>query len=316
VREHFVAIGMVVVAMTTVLLTPPLRAAGQSYETSTDEKAKTQKAPAKAGPIRRTPDGQPDIRGTWTKVGGGLNEAKPPPTQLKAFGLLAEPKGFGQQGLFAGPEGALVSRSPQYEPKPAPPRGIVDPPDRVLPYRPEALAARLDWASKMCCPAHSLEHLELSARCTPPAPWTGGGGVQILQRPGQVVLLFESNHNSRVMYTDGRPHQGPSIRSFGGDSIGRWEGNTLVVETTNLTGLGHFGVGATIAPFSDVLRLTERFTVVSDKLITYEITYDDPKTFTRPVKSAGYFYPSDDGEELVEVTCHEGSYALRNVFGF
>ena len=57
--------------------------------------------------------------------------------------------------------------------------------------------------------------------------------------------------------------------------------------------------------------------MVADKLITYEITYDDPKTFTRPVKSAGYFYPSDEGEEMApEITCHEGSYALPDVFGF
>jgi len=120
-----------------------------------------------------------------------------------------------------------------------------------------------------------------------------------------------------VFYTDGRPHLNSNMRFFGGNSIGRWEGNTLVVETSNLDGRGHFAVGATFPPFSKALRLTERFAVVSDKLITYELTYDDPKTFTRPVKSAGYFYPPDEGEELApEVTCHEGSYALQNTFGF
>jgi hypothetical protein len=168
----------------------------------------------------------------------------------------------------------------------------------------------------MCCPAKSFDYIELSMRCVPPQPWAGGG-VHILQRPGEVALLFESNHNSRVFYTDGRPHLNSNMRFFGGDSIGRWEGNTLVVETSNLDGRGHFGVGATFAPFSKALRLTERFTAVSDKLITYEITYDDPKTFTRPVKSAGYFYPYDDDEELApELTCHEGSYALLDAFGF
>ena len=103
------------------------------------------------------------------------------------------------------------------------------------------------------------------------------------------------------------------MRFFGGDSIGRWEGNTLVVETSNLDGRGQ----GNPFPFSKELHLTERFTVVSDKLITFVLTYDDPNTFTRPVKSAGYFYPYNEDEELApEFTCHEGSYSLPIIFGF
>ena len=320
-RKRFVVTGVAVVAAVTALLTPTLHAARQSPGTSTKDpkaQAKAEKAPAKPGTIKRLPDGTPDIRGTWTKVGGGLNEAKPLETALKPFGVLAEPQGFGQGQVTAGPGGVPATRrAPKWLPEPRPPSGIVDPPDRVLPYTPEGLALRQDYAKNMCCPAKSLDYLELSMRCIPPAPWAGGGGVQILQRPGEVALLFESNHTSRVFYTDGRPHLNSNMRFFGGDSIGRWEGDTLVVETSNLDGRGHFAVGATFPPFSKALRLTERFAVVSDKLITYELTYDDPKTFTRPVKSAGYFYPPDEGDELApEVTCHEGSYALQNTFGF
>ena len=207
-------------------------------------------------------------------------------------------------------------RVPKYVPDPRPPQGIVDPKDRVLLYTPEGLALRLDYAKNMCCPAKSLRYLELTMRCAPPQPWAGGG-VHILQRPGEVLFLFEANHQNRVFYTDGHPHPSSDMRFFGGHSTGHWEGNTLVVDTTNLDGRAFFGVGNTFAPFSKALHLTERFTVVSDKLITFELTYDDPKTFTRPVKSAGYFYPADEDEELApEFTCHEGSYSMLDVFGF
>src|SRR5205814_8484429 len=121
--------------------------------------------------------------------------------------------------VTAGPGGVPAARSaPKYAPKRRPPSGIVNPPDRMLPYKPRGLALRQYYAKSMCCPAKSLEYLELSMRCIPPAPWAVGGGVQILQRPGEVVLLYESNHTSRVFYTDGRPHLNSNMRFFGGDS--------------------------------------------------------------------------------------------------
>jgi hypothetical protein len=301
VRKHVVVIGVAVMTVMGALTLLPLRAAGQ----------------APAGTIKRLPDGTPDIRGTWTRVGGGLNEANPPETELKAFGVLSEPQGFGQGPVAAGPEGGpAAARMPKYMPNPRPPQGIVDPTNRVLPYTPEGRALRMDYAKNMCCPAKSLAYLELSVRCAPPQPWAGGG-VHILQRPGQVVFLFEANHHNRVLYTDGRPHPSSNMRFFGGHSTGHWESNTLVVDTTNLDGRAYFGVGNTVAPFSRELHLTEHFKVVSDKLITFELTYDDPKTFTRPVKSAGFFYPANEEEELApEFTCHEGSYSMQNIFGF
>jgi hypothetical protein len=317
VRTHVVVIGTAAVAVTSAWLTLPLRAAGQSSTGAPKAQARARHASEKSGTITRLPDGSPDIRGTWTRVGGGLNEAKAPETELKPFGVLAEPQGFGQGQVAAGPGGGVSQRRvPRYVPNPRPPQGIIDPSDKVLPYTPEGLALRLDYAKNMCCPAKSLGYLELSLRCAPPQPWAGSG-VHILQRPGEVVLLFEANHQNRVFYADGRRHPSSAMRFFGGHSIGHWEGNTFVADTTNLDGRAYFGVGNTFAPFSKELHLTERFTVVSDKLITFELTYDDPKTFTRPVKSAGYFYPVDDDEELApEFTCHEGSYSMPNVFGF
>lgn len=306
-RKHVVAVGTAV-AVAAALLILPVRAVGQSSASAAK--------PAPAA-VKRLPDGTPDIRGTWTRVGGGLNEANAPDSELKAFGVLSEPQGFGQGPVASGPGGEVASaRQPKYMPNPRPPQGVVDPADRVLPYTPEGRARRLDYAKNMCCPAKSLAYLELSVRCAPPQPWAGGG-VHIMQRPGQIALLFEANHHTRVFYTDGRPHPSANMRFFGGHSTGRWEGNTLNVDTTNLDGRAYFGVGNTFPPFSQELHITEQFTVVSDKLITFVLTYDDPKTFTRPVKSAGFFYPTNEEEELApEFSCHEGSYSMQNIFGF
>ena len=137
-----------------------------------------------------------------------------------------------------------------------------------------------------------------------------------------MVMLYENDHASRVIHLDGRAHPGPAFRFFMGDSIGRWEGNTLVVDTTNLNGKGSFG--RLIPYYSDAMhtvnaspwrRQTGSTTKAPDR-IDYEIVYDDPKLFTRPFKSVGYFFPADDGYELREETCVEGSYTLKNIFGF
>ncbi len=304
-RSHLFVIGTAVAAVAASLTLSPSAIA---------------QAPAgapKPAATTRLPDGTPDIRGTWVRVGGGLNEANAPDSELKAFGVLSEPQGFGQGPVAAGPGGEIAGpRVARYMPNPRPPQGIVDPADRVLPYTADGRARRLDYAKNMCCPAKSLAYLELSVRCAPPQPWAGGG-VQIMQRPGQVALFFEANHHTRIFHTDGRPHPSPNMRFFGGHSTGRWKGNTLLVDTTNLDGRAYFGVGNTFPPFSQELHLTEEFTVVSEKLMTFVLTYDDPKTFTRPVKSAGFFYPNNEDEELApEFTCHEGSYSMQNIFGF
>ena len=101
-RNDAVVIGTAVVVVTGALLTLPLHAARQSSTGAPSAQAKPRNTAEKSVAIRRLPDGTPDIRGRWTRVGGGLNEAKPPETQLKAFGVLAEPQGFGQGDVAAG----------------------------------------------------------------------------------------------------------------------------------------------------------------------------------------------------------------------
>jgi hypothetical protein len=320
VRTRFVAHDIVAALLAIASVGAPLAVRGQTASQNPAVKPPA-KAAVKAADkpvekaavrIKRTPDGQPDIRGIWNKSGGHINEANPPKVSYTEdcqafFARKAEPTGFNN---------TEPRPKPQHAPATPPPQGIVDPSDRVLPWRPEAAAWRQDYMMKMGPPPRSLEHIELPARCAPPGPWQGGI-TQILQPRGAVVLVYENDHASRTIHLNGRPHVSPTIKLFMGDSIGRWEGNTLVVDTTNLNGKASYGsFGRPIPYYSDEVHVTERFTVKAGDWIDYEIVYDDPKLFTRPIRSVGYFFPADDGYELREETCVEGSYTLKNIFGF
>jgi hypothetical protein len=110
---------------------------------------------------------------------------------------------------------------------------------------------------------------------------------QILQTPGYVVIVHEMIHEARIIPIDGRPHADKSICSWTVDSRGRWEGNTLVVETTNVNGLGWIATNAASArirgvPHSDALRLVERFARVDADTISYEVTVEDANVYTNP----------------------------------
>jgi hypothetical protein len=106
---------------------------------------------------------------------------------------------------------------------------------------------------------------------------------------------------------------GKKVRLFMGDSIGRWEGDTLVVDTTNFN--DKTSLGQTIPFHSEDLHTTERFTRVSQNLIDYQLTLEDPKLFTRAIKLAGYFAAAPKGTEPMEFACAEGSLTLPNIFG-
>jgi hypothetical protein len=139
-----------------------------------------------------------------------------------------------------------------------------------------------------------------------------GNGSQILQGPGYVVILQEMVHEARIIPLDGRPHAGSGTRSYMGDSRGHFEGNTLVVETTNFlsgkTGIGLNGGGT---PTSDALKLTEKFTRVDPNTINYEMTIDDPKTYTKTWK-VGFPITQEPGYLNFEYACHEGNNAMFN----
>ena len=135
-------------------------------------------------------------------------------------------------------------------------------------------------------------------------------GNQIVQSPGYVTIVNEMIHESRIVPLDGRAHVNSAIRSYLGDSRGRWDGETLVVETTNFIdrrGVGMNGTGA-----SEALTITERFSRTSATTMSYSITIDDPGTWTAPF-TMQYTLKRDDGYGMYEYACHEGNYALRNI---
>jgi hypothetical protein len=138
-------------------------------------------------------------------------------------------------------------------------------------------------------------------------------GNQIIQAPGVVVIRNEMIHEARVIPLDGRPHVGSGVRTYMGDSRGHWEGNALVVETTNFLG-GQVGLKSNGAgtPYSDALVITERFTRVAPNTINYEALLNDPKTYVRPWKVAFPLHESPN-YQMVEYGCHEGNYALMGI---
>jgi hypothetical protein len=143
-------------------------------------------------------------------------------------------------------------------------------------------------------------------------PVVYGNGLEIVQAPGYVAIRYEMVHDARIIPTDGRAHMPSGNRSYMGDPVGHWDGNTLVVETTNFNdkmGIGPNGGGI---PQSEDMKLTERFARVADNTINYELTVDDPKTYTATWKIA-FPITHEPGYQLFEYACHEGNMAMRNM---
>jgi hypothetical protein len=137
-------------------------------------------------------------------------------------------------------------------------------------------------------------------------------GNQILQMPGYVVIRYEMIHETRVIPLDGRPHISPAIRSYMGDPRGHWEGDTLVVHTSNFNGRTGAQANGNLLMTSDALELVERFTRTGPDTIQYEVTVTDPRTWTRPW---GVAFPlrRDPGYKIFEYACHEGNHAMTNI---
>ena len=132
---------------------------------------------------------------------------------------------------------------------------------------------------------------------------------QIVQSPGYVAILQEMVHNVRVIPLDGRENPSGRIRQYGGDSRGRWEGDTLVVEVTNFNDKTDFRGSANIR--SEELRVRERFTRIGRNTILYQFTVDDPGTWTQPWSAEFPLMPTEG--PVFEYACHEGNYGLANI---
>jgi len=196
---------------------------------------------------------------------------------------------------------------------------IVDPPDGHMPVLTarglERSKARGGVGTFGTRPFNGFDDFSLYDRCITRGvggifPVLYGNGLLIAQTPDEVVISYEMVHDTRVIPLDGRPHVSPAITQYMGDARGHWEGETLVVETTNFTGsVDFFGV-----PHSDRATLTERFTRIDPQMIDYRLRLDDPMTLSAPV-TFRLTITQQPNYQLYEYSCHEGNTAVSSALG-
>ncbi|MEP7307247.1 MAG: hypothetical protein ABJA98_17180 [Acidobacteriota bacterium] len=194
---------------------------------------------------------------------------------------------------------------------------VVDPPDgKVPPTTPEArqrAAARVA-ARAGRGPADAIEDRSLYDRCITRGvpgsmmPAIYGNSYEIVQGPQQVAIIYEMIHETRVIPLDNRPHVGKGIRNYMGDPRGHWDGDTLVVETTNFKDQSAYrnANGGT-------LRIVERFKPSAPDGVEWSVTLEDPSTWTRPWSFSMILYKKDASQRPFEYACHEGNYGMSNI---
>ncbi|MEQ1911945.1 MAG: hypothetical protein ABMA15_24205, partial [Vicinamibacterales bacterium] len=197
---------------------------------------------------------------------------------------------------------------------------VVDPPDGRVPLRPETIKQHDEYIARE---TDSVDFMSPWDRCisrgVPGGLFPAGynNGYQILQGPGYVLIHHEMIHAARIIPTDGRKHRAAHLRSIDGDSVGHWEGDTLVVDVTNFDGRGWIATNAASGRIrgvlqSDALHVVERFTRVGANTIHYQVTIDDPKKYTRPWTLA-IPLERDDQYQIYEYACHEGNHSVENM---
>jgi hypothetical protein len=236
---------------------------------------------ARPWPPARLPDGQPDIQGNWAAVNPGSVSLTNP---------ISVAVDFDQR--ITGADVRLPSR-------------IIDPPDGQLPYQPWAAARQKQQAADYDFPTKP-EHIDPQHRCLlsgVPRLYTIAPPFKVVQPPGSIVFIWDEYHAYRVIPLDGRPHVGPGLKLWMGDARGRWEGNTLIIDTTNIRGARLTYTGDF---FTDNAHIVERLTIVDVNTMRYEATVDDPAVFTRPwtMRVSQRRRPDD---EMWETACYEGN---------
>lgn len=197
---------------------------------------------------------------------------------------------------------------------------VVDPPDGRIPAMTEAGTARAasrDRGTFGPGPFNDFGDFTLYERCITRGilgstlPVIYGNGLRIEQSPGYVAISYEMIHDTRLIPLDGRPHLGSAIRQYLGDSRGRWEGDTLVVETTNLTDETSIGTNGNGIRHSADMKITERLRRVDPQMIEYTARIDDPVTYKAPF-TIRLMLTTQPNYRLYEYSCHEGNQAVYN----
>jgi hypothetical protein len=227
-----------------------------------------------AGPVKRRPDGKPDISGYYNSPNAGG----------AAFNVEPGPPAVGQ---------------------PATQGAITDPADKLIPYTAAAKAKREELV------AHHL-YDDPEAHCLPsgiPRQTYAPFGWQILQTDGYIVMIYEAFHAYRILPLDGRPHLPANVRLWEGDGRARWDGDTLVIDTTNQTGKQWFDMAGNFS--TPTLHVVEKFTPVDSNTLNWEATMEDPAVYTRPwTISARITKNNTPNYQILEFACHEGEQDL------
>ena len=330
---HLISIGAL--ACTLALLTAPMTGQATAGKTKQAKRDKAYTPP-------KTPWGDPDLEGVWP---GNMGVPMQRNAKLGDRATLTDEEFAAKEEQAkkqaqADSESVVASDSkvgigpPSYWTERGKPTRqtslIVDPPNGRLPdltaeavkYRKEARGGKGmpgEWKGE----ADSYDDLNIYYRCISRGllgsviPVVYNNGNEIVQGPGYVVFRNEMIHESRVIPLDGRPHVSPAIRMIMGDSRGHWEGNDLVVETTNFTNkdaIGSNGAGYPGDPgyHSDQLKVIERFTRTGAKSMDYRITVIDEKTWVKPWTILIQLERNDD-YQMAEYACHEGNYAMTDI---
>src|SRR6187431_1592867 len=279
--------------------------------------------PAAPYTVPKTPWGDPDLQGVWSSDDATMPMARP-----QNFGdrLYLNDEEFAARqkqiqtgvtnaenavGSFRGDFARRAFRQTSL---------IVDPPDGRTPaFTAEAQKRRAprDQGTFGNGPFNTTEDFTLYDRCITRGIVGSvlrvgyGNGNRIVQAPGGVAFSYEMIHDTRVIYTDGRPQVGDGIRQYLGDSRARWEGDELFVVTTNLTDKTSIGGNGNGLRHSDKMVITERFKRVAADVLQYQFTVDDPVTYVRPFTMSMPLTPLD-GAVLLPYECHEGNRGLPN----
>jgi hypothetical protein len=275
-------------------------AAGQTPSGRTGKVAKSW-----VGAEHRTPDGQPDIQGTWVNFDS---------TPFETGGSAPAPAAPAANPSINPPSHWADHDSPTSARRQS---MVIEPADGRVPVLPWAEARRdYDLAHLGDSYVHETPWVRCITRGIPAGMFPAGynNAYQIIQIPGYVVIAYEMIHETRIIPVDSRPHLGKNIRQWNGDPRGHWEGETLVVETTNYNDKGSIATSAATGrirgiPQSEALHVIERFTRVAEDTINYEVTIDDPKVYSRPWKVA-LPLNSDPKYQFFEYACHEGNLAM------
>ena len=295
-----------------------------------------------SGGTPRTPWGDPDLQGVWRYEAAIALER---PAQFKGREFLTDEEVAAQAttetdqstSRLAGLEGAAVGRRSVAE---SPIRGneynsfwqdhgrprkvykqtslIVDPRDGQIPFTADAEKANARSTARYGVgPFDSYLDPDTGERCLTDGVtalmWQGpnGGHNRIVQTPGFVTILHEEYRDRRIIPTDGRPHG--TIRQWFGDAVGRWDGDTLVVDTINFIDRTNYEWASLWTRPSPTLHLVERFKRADADTLEYTITVEDPATFSRPWTAVIPISRLPDDTQIYEYACHEGNYAMPNL---